>query len=152
MLLVIRALEQLRTVGSDAGLTPRLSVGADSSIPHGNRLEADSLLEEREVPPASRGPVTLFGAAMRPLQPGLAVFSTDPHRALDAHPADPRVWPAVISRKIATFRGGGRRVLGNREGRWRVASTKPSPCPSCGTRELFPDGLLRGYPEIHAAK
>lgn len=55
MLFVISALEQVRE-NCGRGSDPRLSVGADISIPHRNCQEADSLLEERGVLAGFSGP------------------------------------------------------------------------------------------------
>lgn len=55
VLFVISALEQVRE-NCGRGSDPRLSVGADSSIPHRNCQEADPLLEERGVLAGFSGP------------------------------------------------------------------------------------------------
>lgn len=78
VLFVISALEQVRE-NCGRGSDPRLSVGADSSIPHRNCQEADPLLEERGVLAGFSGPRDPPFAL---LQPGLALFCTDSLRAL----------------------------------------------------------------------
>lgn len=103
--------------------------------------------------PASRGPVTLSGAL---LQPGPAVSSTGSRRALRAYPADPRVWPAVISWKKVTFRVGGHHLLRMREGPGAPGELRAQgqhfALPGAQKSVIFGRSVLWGCLETHAVK